>query len=358
MKKLVGKDKHGKWLTSGSAAYPPKVCEMLATLISSVLRKGVVRSELQDALAEGIKLDCPGKRAGQSASDFAVDNAGGAVESTVDDGSELSGSGTDAVGPSTVTVAVGSSTGTVTVSKDSCVDSSVHNMDVERCVRWGPLVIAEWDSTSAELVDGFGLCSPSKWAPECCGYFMERGASELCASVRSSAEKYVLAAVPDVRELAFRLATGKVDASPFSLGVLEGFRSEWAALLQMPESALNVPEGQKFYLRLIAQTMAVIGDPDVDILVSADDSFASGVPVGYKERIKPTPGVFPPKVKQNRLDDSEYLEVTRNYRSAEDNAEGLLEKFHEDEAKGLMYPATKGALRATHRSWWRLWGRL
>ena len=39
VKKLIGKDKSGKWITSASAAYPPQLCQFLATA-ASVLRKG------------------------------------------------------------------------------------------------------------------------------------------------------------------------------------------------------------------------------------------------------------------------------------------------------------------------------
>ena len=216
----------------------------------------------------------------------------------------------------------------------------------QQCVHWGTAVQTEWDSVGAELVDGLGLCSPSRWPPECRGYFMEGNATKLCASIKALAEKYVLATITDVRELAFRLATGKVESSPFPEKAMNGFRSEWAALLQMPNKALAVPEGQKFYLHLMAQTLDVIGDPDTDILVNAVDSYSSGVPVGYKERIPPSPLVFPGKLKQSKLDESDYVDVLRNYKSAEDNAEGLLDKFREDEAKGLMYPTTRGALKS------------
>ena len=51
-------------------------------------------------------------------------------------------------------------------------------------------------------------------------------------------------------------------------------------------------------------------------------------------------------MKQNKLDDSESLEVVRNYKPAEDNAQGLLDKFREDEKAGHMYPTTRGALKS------------
>ena len=40
------------------------------------------------------------------------------------------------------------------------------------------------------------------------------------------------------------------------------------------------------------------------------------------------------------------MEIARNYKSAEEHAEGLEQKFREDEALGMMYPSTLGALKS------------
>ena len=58
-----------------------------------------------------------------------------------------------------------------------------------------------------------------------------------------------------------------------------------------------------------------------------------------------TPDIFAERVKQSNLDDSIYQELAINYKSAE-QAEGLEKKFCEDEAAGMMYPSTLGALKA------------
>eukprot|EP00435_Cladocopium_sp_Y103_P041551 s3778_g11.t1 len=145
--------------------------------------------------------------------------------------------------------------------------------------------------------------------------------------------------------MAFKLATGKLEVSPFSKAAMDVLRKRWAALLPMPGNALRVSEGQPFFLDLMAQTLKIQEDPDFGILVSCKDSFSTGVPVGYDEPIPATPEVFRKRLKQSNLDVSEYMEEARNYKSAFSNREGLEAKFREDEALGMMYPTTMGVLK-------------
>ena len=79
---------------------------------------------------------------------------------------------------------------------------------------------------------------------------------------------------------------------------------------------------------------------------SVTDSFATAVLVGYKEPIARTPDVCPERLKQSNLDDWIYQELAVNYKSAEEQAEGLEKKFREDEAAGMMHPSKLGGLRA------------
>ena len=150
----------------------------------------------------------------------------------------------------------------------------------------------------------------------------------------------------DLRLAAFKLALGKFEGSPFTQSSLDGIRREWSKLLTAPQAAMVRAEGQPFFLDLMAQTLKVLGDPDWEILTSVEDSFATGVPLGYKEPIPRAPDVFPERLKQSKLDESEYMEIARNYKSAEEHAEGLEQKFREDEALGRMYPSTLGALKS------------
>ena len=72
--------------------------------------------------------------------------------------------------------------------------------------------------------------------------------------------------------------------------------------------------------------------------------------MGYGKPLPRVPAVFPEKVKQSKLDESEYMSVAKNYKSAEENSKGLEEKFKEDEALGLMFPTTMGVLQSMYPS--------
>jgi len=56
--------------------------------------------------------------------------------------------------------------------------------------------------------------------------------------------------------------------------------------------------------------------------------------------------VFPPKVKSRALDQFVFSEEASNYKSAEEFAEKLEEKFREDESKGWMFPTTAGVVKS------------
>lgn len=75
-------------------------------------------------------------------------------------------------------------------------------------------------------------------------------------------EDTVVATVGDVRREAFRLATGNVKESPFDGEVLRSLRGRWAKLLDAPDQALVVDEGQPFLLRGLSQWLRKFEDPD------------------------------------------------------------------------------------------------
>ena len=62
MKKLIGKSKDGSWTTSPAAAYPPALCQYLASLIATAARcKGVDRSaesSVSDASSGSVSHKC------------------------------------------------------------------------------------------------------------------------------------------------------------------------------------------------------------------------------------------------------------------------------------------------------------
>jgi hypothetical protein len=82
----------------------------------------------------------------------------------------------------------------------------------------------------------------------------------------------------------------------------------------------------------------VFEDPDVGSLVDAEDSFATGVPVGVLEPLPRTPQVFSPKLKQKKLNDSDFNPKAINCPSARVSVADLEKKFLEEEALGRMFP--------------------
>ena len=161
-------------------------------------------------------------------------------------------------------------------------------------------------------------------------------------------QEFVVSQIGDLRKEAFHLALGRLQGSPFSERALQQLRERWAQLLPSPASAMELTEGQPFFLHLLAQTLEVMEDPDYQVLVRDKESFATGVPVGLDEPLPRVPAVFPPKEKHRKLDDSDYIPFSENYKSAELVAEELENKFREEERLGRMYPTTLAALKAKH----------
>eukprot|EP00435_Cladocopium_sp_Y103_P026445 s953_g6.t1 len=170
---------------------------------------------------------------------------------------------------------------------------------------------------------------------------MKKLAGDTCALLMETVER----CIPDVRAAAFRLVTGKFEASPFSAEELEILRRKWAGLLPDPADAVKIDSGQPFLLRGLAQWLSVFGDPDTSILVDAEDSFASGVPLGVDEPLPRTPQVYPEKVKHRKLDESEYNPFASNYQSAQISSAELEAKFKEEEALCRMYPTRLAILK-------------
>lgn len=154
-----------------------------------------------------------------------------------------------------------------------------------------------WDGMSGHLVDGFGLCSVNRWPPSARAEFATWEAHSLCAGIYAILVELVQATFEDLRRSAFALALGHMKQSPFSEAALLKARTLWANLLPRSQAALHKHEGQPFYLELIAQSLRCLDDPDWMILTEAEESFASGVPLGYDEPLPRVPGVFPPKTK-------------------------------------------------------------
>ena len=375
--KLLGKTAN-KWNTSPSASYPPGLCRFLADLVLNATAsygRGKANQPQQVAGTPGPQqvAGTSGQRdsgkggsSSSKGSNFGQSNNGigeSLPKETTPCNSGSGGSSSAPLDGTSKNCAVdltGFSDGT---SKKCAVDltgddSKVGELDADECVaeafdmeaccNFGPPIKVEWDGKTHDFVDGFGMCSPTRWAPQSRGHGRKAHMKVLAAETYRCLHAAVMGAIKDVRREAFKLVTGKLQASPFSSELLHKVRSQIASQLRDPTEAMVVDSGQPFLLRLLSQWLEVFEDPDVACLVNTTDSFATGVNVGVDDPLPRTPQVFPPKVKHRKLDGTEFNPIADNYVSGQLSAKELEEKFREEEALGRMEPSKMSVLRARY----------
>ncbi len=213
-------------------------------------------------------------------------------------------------------------------------------------MNFGKPIMVEWDGRRRPFIDGFGLCSPTRWLPSCRAFHRPPEMKVLAEETFKLLEETVISTIGDVRREAFRLATGNMHASPFDLKVLTNLRHRWSELLESPSQALVVDDRQPFLLRRLAQWLKKFGDPDYGILVDGEDCFASGVWVD--KPLPRCPQVFPEKLKHRKLDETEFNPIAFNYPSAQVSSKELEEKFKEEEQLGRMFPTTLPVLASKY----------
>ena len=105
-----------------------------------------------------------------------------------------------------------------------------------------------------------------------------------------------------------------------------------------PTETLTTPtSGQPFFLHLAAELARCLGDPDCQILVRRKDSYSTGVPVGFRERLPRTPAVFERKTRWRRYEPEDYtLEEKANYSSALAASSSIRSQFEEEAKEGRM----------------------
>ncbi|CAE7363410.1 unnamed protein product, partial [Symbiodinium sp. CCMP2456] len=227
-------------------------------------------------------------------------------------------------------------------------EDKVEDFDASTSRCRGPAIRCRHTKEWRELVDGFGLCSPGRWRPLARDARASSSEWEHAEKLRGVLLEAVRTTIKDPRATAYALATGRMQASPFSREVVQRVRTQLANLLPDPEAALRMPPGQPFMLHLLSQSLEVLGDPDFKILDHGTESFAEGVPLGWDKPIPRTPQVFSQRTTFRKLDESEYDPSMLNYRSAELNAEQLEAKFREDESAGLMLCTTEAEAKRTY----------
>ena len=356
--KLIGKT-GSRWNTSPSAAYPPGMCEFLARLILNAVasygrglganKSGTAQQKGQKRSSSAVHLTDKRRRVGESptshspgpvptsSSGTPVIDLEGHPISDSGEGYNFEGSTLEQQQRTTVTTCGG----------DTCdgVEDLSEQFDVKACCNAGMPIQVEWDQTSRGFIDGFGLCSPTRWRPQQRGERRSSEMVELAGSTFNLLLDCVNKCIGDVRKEAFKLVTGKITESPFSEQALGDLRDGWANLLPDPTDAKIVHEGQPFFLRALSQWLKKFDDPDAHWLVDEADSFASGVCIGVDKPLPRSPQVFPLKTKHRKLDETEFAAIADNYPSAQLSSEELEKKFREEEQLGRMHPSKLGVLK-------------
>ena len=214
-----------------------------------------------------------------------------------------------------------------------------------KCCNFGRPISVEWDGRTHEFIDGFGLCSPSRWHPADRGRYRGDRMKQLAQATFEFLKQGVMESVSDVRREAFKLVTGKLLVSPFSESCLMKVREKVAGLLPDCKGALVRDQGQPFFLRLLSQWLEIFDDPDFSCLVNDAESFATGVNLGVDIPLPRTPQVFPEKVKHRKLDTTDFNPIAENYASAQISSDELVQKFREEESLGRMFPSKLGVLK-------------
>ena len=314
---LIGKT-GDRWNTSPSAAYPPQMCKFLADLILNAAASfggGVgIKSK-----SRGTKRPVSGSENLESKSkklcmtpgaDLGVSSQ--AVQFVEDSDDEVVTASPQQANPTAVCSAVPQQADSTTVANDPHPE-----FDVKACLNAGQPIQVEWDNNSRGFVDGFGLCSPTRWRPSQRGAHRSSDMLKLADDTYKLLESCVRKCIPDVRKEAFKLVTGKLVESPFSGEALDLLRTQWAELLPDPADARVVDSGQPFYLRALAQWLKIFNDPDASWLVDEQDSFSTGVFIGVGQPLPRSPQVFPEQGKHRKLDDTEFAPIAENYPSAQ-----------------------------------------
>ena len=91
---------------------------------------------------------------------------------------------------------------------------------------FGQPMICRFQMCKQEFVDGFGLCSPGRWAPEAREKLAAGNEIAHAEKVRGLLREFVTCQLKDPKGMAFRLATGHLKESPFSGEALQGLRQK------------------------------------------------------------------------------------------------------------------------------------
>ena len=158
---MIGKTAAG-WATSPSAAYPPGLCEFLATLILSA------RCLVGGGTASSVAIEGPGKSSSLNTSSAVGVGSGASLDNAIStcNDATLSDQGGVLLDNTSATLNT-QSLGDKVMGSPPSVEIDVETetgFDMAACKNHGQPISVEWDSKSRFFIDGFGLCSRTRCA--------------------------------------------------------------------------------------------------------------------------------------------------------------------------------------------------
>ncbi|CAE7416198.1 unnamed protein product [Symbiodinium sp. CCMP2592] len=156
----------------------------------------------------------------------------------------------------------------------------------QECHNIGLPLNLEWDGKTQPITDGFGLCSPTRWPPEARGGLLPKQALEFATAMHQVLRDFVADVVPDIKRTAMELALGRLKESPFTPEMLGVLRKDWFSCIEVASGGKCtdldvVPSGQPFFLHAVSATARLLQDPDWKAVSCQEDSYVSGVAIGY-----------------------------------------------------------------------------
>ena len=229
-------------------------------------------------------------------------------------------------------------------------DDLPSKFDPNKCGNLGQPLVLEWRGQHSPIADGFGLCSPTRWLPANRGVTLGPASRGFAEAMHEVLDQFVNDIIRDPQQTVCLLALGRFKQSPFTKEDLDRLRQSWfgcieAAMGAKQQALDSVPESQPFYLHALALTARLLQDPDWEVIENVQDSYASGVSLGYDEPAPHIPQVYEPKCRSRKLDESEEEWLRQNYESANQSSEQLEQKFREEELLNRMFPSTLPVLR-------------
>ena len=171
-----------------------------------------------------------------------------------------------------------------------------------------------------------------------------------CDKLADLIDKFCLRKLSDLPQATMQLTLGRFQTSPFSEEDMEKLRQEWFKLLPDPGKAQVVPPDQPFLLHALAQSLRLMGDPDVEAIDGEGGSnFVDGVHLGHIHPLGPTLHHRSSGLgyrSQPTTNPTGPLTWTNYFRGSEEEYEKVLEKqFREEESEGRMKPVSEKEAR-------------